>query len=570
MKTLLTTAFAILLFTVTCGAQNTFPATGNVGIGTTTPAGKLQVQNSTWDLLTSTSTLDIGVSGNTGGWARALRVVNSSGSNGTDGGAFGVYGLSTTPNYVYMAIPTATTSPIGYNSTNILALDNSGNVGIGTISPGLKAHILGPVGFPVTSGSAQTGILRLQGTSSSAVLDFGVNGGAGAALQVTSSGNLALTYPLLLNPNGGSVGIGTSPSFASGTGLEIQQAGPVTLRMQNSTNSKSMELRQTATYFSLFNINAQHTILAENGGNVGIGTTSPASSLQVVGDFRFGTNGTYTDLGVFSDSPLSGYNQTNSITPVSVPGSGTSKAALYLKNKTATGTTRMDLLVDGNVGIGTTSPTTTLDVASSSTTAGYSGITLENSGATGNEAGLILKGGYTTGSVTSGRIYSKFDGGTSYTNARVTIQSMLSGGIFDDTFSATNGKVGIGTMHPDQKLTVNGTIHSSEVIVDTNIPTPDYVFDKTYDLPTLTSVKTYIDKNHHLSEIPSAAEVAKNGQRVGEMNMLLLKKVEELTLYLIERDKQDEKKAAQLTEQQVQIDQLKQQLIELKKSLNKN
>lgn len=111
--------------------------------------------------------------------------------------------------------------------------------------------------------------------------------------------------------------------------------------------------------------------------------------------------------------------------------------------------------------------------------------------------------------------------------------TMPGSGIWNST-----GNVGIGTTHPDQKLTVSGIIHSSEVIVDTNMPPPDYVFDKTYDLPTLTSVKTYIDKNHHLPQIPSAAEIVKNGQSVGEMNMLLLKKVEELTLYLIEKDKQ--------------------------------
>ena len=149
---------------------------------------------------------------------------------------------------------------------------------------------------------------------------------------------------------------------------------------------------------------------------------------------------------------------------------------------------------------------------------------------------MVFRGGYTTASLTSGRIYSKFDGGTSYTNARVTIQSMLSGGVFDDTFSVTNGMVGIGTVHPDAKLTVNGTVHSTVVLVD-NTVIPDYVFDKTYALRPLSAVKAYIDLNHHLPEIPSAAEVAKNGQNLGEMNALLLKKVEELTLYMIELNK---------------------------------
>ncbi|OKS84904.1 hypothetical protein RG47T_0342 [Mucilaginibacter polytrichastri] len=116
-----------------------------------------------------------------------------------------------------------------------------------------------------------------------------------------------------------------------------------------------------------------------------------------------------------------------------------------------------------------------------------------------------------------------------------------------------NGNVGIGTKSPDAKLTVSGTIHSSAVLVDQNVPTPDYVFDKEYDLATLKEVKTYIDKNHHLPEIPSAAEVAKDGINLGEMNTKLLKKIEELTLYLIEKDKEIKQENLKLQSQQSQM-----------------
>jgi hypothetical protein len=97
-----------------------------------------------------------------------------------------------------------------------------------------------------------------------------------------------------------------------------------------------------------------------------------------------------------------------------------------------------------------------------------------------------------------------------------------------------NGNVGIGTNAPDQRLTVNGTLHGKEVIVDLSIPGPDYVFEKNYALPSLDSVKMYIDQHKHLSEVPPACEMEQNGIRLGDMNMLLLKKVEELTLYMIE------------------------------------
>ncbi|MXV50407.1 hypothetical protein GS399_05430 [Pedobacter sp. HMF7647] len=94
-------------------------------------------------------------------------------------------------------------------------------------------------------------------------------------------------------------------------------------------------------------------------------------------------------------------------------------------------------------------------------------------------------------------------------------------------------RVGIGTFSPDARLTVAGTVHAKEVRVDQNIPVPDYVFEDNYMLPELSSIKDYVRQNHHLPEIPSAAQIAKEGITVGEMNMKLLKKVEELTLYLI-------------------------------------
>ncbi len=119
------------------------------------------------------------------------------------------------------------------------------------------------------------------------------------------------------------------------------------------------------------------------------------------------------------------------------------------------------------------------------------------------------------------------------------------------------GNVGIGTSNPDAKLTVNGTVHSKEVKVDLNIPVPDYVFNYAYKLPTLNSIKAYIDQNHHLPEIPSAAQIEKEGLRLSEMNMKLLKKVEELTLYLIEKEEKDKQRDSLIISLQHQVDQLK-------------
>jgi hypothetical protein len=126
-------------------------------------------------------------------------------------------------------------------------------------------------------------------------------------------------------------------------------------------------------------------------------------------------------------------------------------------------------------------------------------------------------------------------------------------------------RIGIGTSSPDQMLTVNGTVHAKEIKVDTSIPAPDYVFEPTYKLPLLRDLKTYLDANHHLPEIPSAKEIEKDGLNLSEMNLKLLKKVEELTLYVIEKDKEikDVKQS-----QQTQIEELKAQVTLIQKQVN--
>jgi hypothetical protein len=86
------------------------------------------------------------------------------------------------------------------------------------------------------------------------------------------------------------------------------------------------------------------------------------------------------------------------------------------------------------------------------------------------------------------------------------------------------------------KLTVNGKVRANSVKVYTDWA--DYVFEENYDLPSLEDVENFIKENGHLQDIPSAKEVEENGIELGEMNKLLLQKIEELTLYTIELKKE--------------------------------
>ncbi|MEL4309060.1 hypothetical protein JMA43_13235 [Joostella sp. CR20] len=100
------------------------------------------------------------------------------------------------------------------------------------------------------------------------------------------------------------------------------------------------------------------------------------------------------------------------------------------------------------------------------------------------------------------------------------------------------GNIGIGTIKPDSKLTVKGNIHTQEVKVDlAGAVAPDYVFKDDYKLKTLDEVKAYINNKGHLPNIPSAKEMEEEGINLKEMNLKLLEKIEELTLYVIEQEK---------------------------------
>jgi hypothetical protein len=133
------------------------------------------------------------------------------------------------------------------------------------------------------------------------------------------------------------------------------------------------------------------------------------------------------------------------------------------------------------------------------------------------------------------------------------------GGIFGDKNRPSlimsfnqGGKIGMGCLPGTEKyrLYVKDGIVSEEVLV--KLPNadgtwPDYVFNNDYDLQDLTSVESFIKINKHLPELPSANEVIENGIELGKMNALLLKKIEELTLYILQQQRQIDAQQSQIT-----------------------
>jgi len=113
----------------------------------------------------------------------------------------------------------------------------------------------------------------------------------------------------------------------------------------------------------------------------------------------------------------------------------------------------------------------------------------------------------------------------------------------------TAGNVGIGTTNPLYLLSVKGTIGAQEVIVVPTTGWSDYVFRPEYRLRPLSEVSHYIQANGHLPDMPTEAEVKEKGVSIGDMQAKLLAKIEELTLHMIEQEKENRDLRENLTKE---------------------
>ncbi|MDP1765256.1 MAG: hypothetical protein Q8L07_15355 [Sediminibacterium sp.] len=120
----------------------------------------------------------------------------------------------------------------------------------------------------------------------------------------------------------------------------------------------------------------------------------------------------------------------------------------------------------------------------------------------------------------------------------ITVYPVLT--VSPDSSAAFTGNVSIGTTTPPSgyKLAVAGSVIVQSIKAKNPANWPDYVFDKSHTYRSLEDLDQYIQKNKHLPEIPSAKEVQQNGINLGDMDAKLLKKIEEITLYLIAQGKE--------------------------------
>jgi hypothetical protein len=173
--------------------------------------------------------------------------------------------------------------------------------------------------------------------------------------------------------------------------------------------------------------------------------------------------------------------------------------------------------------------------------------------------------GGVTGNQTLVLTIPTINGTINYVSKFTTPTSIGNSQIFDD-----GNLVGIGTTSSAStagyKFAVNGAAIFTKAVIKLYNTWPDFVFNDNYNLPSLTDTKKYIDQYKHLPGFPSADLVGKNGIDVGLTQTALLQKVEELTLYIINQDKEIE----ELKKQKNHLDQLQQELDELKQSIKSN
>jgi hypothetical protein len=359
--------------------------------------------------------------------------------------------------------------------------------------------------------------------------------------MIATIGGLSMFPTQLAFSNGGKIAYRTNYKYADSYTFDNVWRNIVTVGAGSAQNH--------LTKFGSNN-DLANSIIYDDDTNVGIGTNDPKAKLDVAGSAKvtneFTILGSGADIGgtlnIFNTAKTTnGQASRWSIYNMSGSYGNSLQFWAYDNLGCANGgmcAPKLALMDDGRVGIGTTTPNGNLEVANSS-------------------GGTLTISTNRINGTSSSPLFPKLDflGYANSNKARITTteESYNTNGskfsiLVNNGDSPTSlverftilqsGKVGIGISNitTDALLTVNGTIHAKEVKVSLD-GLADYVFHPTYKLMPLPEVEQYIKTNSHLPEIPSASEVSKNGMSMGEMQNKLLQKVEELTLYAIEQEK---------------------------------
>lgn len=468
-----------------------------------------------------------------------------------------------------------------------------GKVGIGTSSPSEKLEIYDSTTTPGTislkssrndAGFVDVGKISAK-QSSTEVSRIGMPRAGGTytgylTFWTKDNNNSSITEKMRINEFG-NVGIGTT---APASRLDVRYAlnpGEISKNGINSILTTYANSNITSYDKAIYSFIGNFSIapnVTDSGYKIGVDASAYANSTGFKGTLR-SNYGVWARAGVYKATPGAKLNYAAAVQAeildnvegvtienaygVKISTAGYKKANVINRYDLYAETENAINYFAGKVGVGTSTPNSKLEVHHSSQRTVQ--VNPQNQLDVTGSSSLIIKEFVPSieyfDSSSSSAAAVTFANSNKFFIGKKTGGPLTSSSLFN--VDLNTGHVGIGTTTPDSKLAVNGKIHAKEVKVDL-VGWPDYVFENSYELPTLKEVEKHIAEKGHLPNIPSAKEVEKaGGIELGEMNKKLLEKVEELTLYTIQQDKE-------LKKQSKEIEYLKNQnskLLELAKEI---
>ena len=471
----------------------------------------------------------------------------------------------------YLLVASILLSVGATSQTNTFPFPSSGNVGIGTTNPAALLHIRNGA-MMASDPSFNTINLRLDASSSIPVINFTRWTGTGSLQHnafvgqfynsslgeysfglgtgYSTTGDQNAISNVITIPLNGNVGIGTTnPAYkldVNGTGnfSGVLTGTSATFSGQLNTNFASTSVPSTSN-------SSQYFIGAAYGntywaGQYFSGATAHDWYVGMLPNSVSGSTDAY-GMGIVSGgafTPKLVFNSTGAATFSSSVTLGTN--LLWSTDgggSIGSGSNRpLNISMAGGLGVNAA-------VGAAGTINSYTDISIHNgwlyAGTTANingqrygvqvysfDASAQFTGTMQMDYGTQPYLHLKTTGNYVQIDQPLTLLGALTG-----TNANFSGNVGIGTISPSEKLSVNGNIRTKKLIV-TQTGWPDYVFNNDYKLKPLAEVENYIKANKHLPDMPSAKEVEIKGISVGDNQALLLKKIEELTLYIIEMQKE--------------------------------